>query len=573
VKHSIAATIGSNALQLEEQEDDVVTLRGEGLTIADIARVAEGGRVRVTDDEHVQRKVRASRDYIARAVENDLPIYGVTTCVGGMADQTVSKDAAATLQNNLLWSHKAACGERIPIKDVRAGMLLRANSLLRGISGVRPEVIRRFEIFLNAGVTPHVREFGSIGASGDLVPLAYIAGSMCGVDERYTVDFRGESIGAVTALERLNLPRMPLLAKEGLALMNGTSVMAGIAANAVHRARTQVAIAMGTHALLMQGLAATNQSFHPFIHAHKPHAGQKWAASEMLSLLDGSRLIHGNLEGRPRRRAGDLIQDRYSMRCLPQYLGPIVDGLALIASQIEVEANSATDNPLIDAENDAVYHGGNFLGQYVGVGMDQLRYWVGLTAKHLDAQIALIVSPEFNRGLPPSLVGNPERSYNTGFKALQLSANSIMPMLSFLGNSIADRFPTHAEQFNQNINSQGFGSANLARRSLDVFDNYLAIALMFGVQAVDLRSKVAHGHYDSRDSLSSASLPLYNAVRRVTGRPVSADRPFVYNDGDQFLDMHVAAIHDDLVDGGEIVHALRDVIASIEAHGSSASSN
>jgi phenylalanine ammonia-lyase len=286
----------------------------------------------------------------------------------------------------------------------------------------------------------------------------------------------------------------------------------------------------------------------------------------MLALLDGSRLIHANLDGRPRRRAGDLIQDRYSMRCLPQYLGPIVDGLALIASQIEVEANSATDNPLIDADNDAVYHCGNFLGQYVGVGMDQLRYWVGLTAKHLDAQIALLVAPEFNRGLPPSLVGNPERSYNTGFKALQLSANSIMPMLSFLGNSIADRFPTHAEQFNQNINSQGFGSANLARRSLDVFEHYLSIALMFGVQAVDLRSKVAHGHYDSRDSLSAATLPLYNAVRRVTGRPVSADRPFVYNDGDQLLDMHVAAIHDDLVEGGEIVRALRDVVASIEAH-------
>lgn len=254
------------------------------------------------------------------------------------------------------------------------------------------------------------------------------------------------------------------------------------------------------------------------------------------------------------------------MRCLPQYLGPIVDGLAQIGSQIEVEANSATDNPLIDAEHDAVYHCGNFLGQYVGVAMDQLRYHIGMTAKHLDAQIALVVAPEFNRGLSPSLVGNTEREYNTGFKALQIAANSIMPMLSFLGNPIADRYPTHAEQFNQNINSQGYNSANLARRSLDVFEQYLGIALMFGVQVVDLRSKLAYGEYDARPHLSPASLPLYTAVRRVTGRPASADRPFVWDDGDQLLDEHLSAIVDDLARGGEIADTLQSVVAALEAH-------
>jgi phenylalanine ammonia-lyase len=569
VKHTLAATDGTSALALAERDDEVVTLRGEGLTIASIAQVASGGsRVQVTDDEDVLTRVRASRDFIARAVESNLPIYGVTTCVGGMADRTVPGEAAAAMQNNLLWSHKAACGDRLPVADVRAGMLLRANSLLRGISGVRPEVIQRFETFLNAGVTPHVHEFGSIGASGDLVPLAYIAGALTGADDRYTVDFRGETMGSLTALDRLGLPRLPLLAKEGLALMNGTSVMAGIAANSVQRARTQFALAMETHALMLQGLQATNQSFHPFIHAHKPHPGQRWAAERMLALIDGSQLIHGGLDGRPRRRAGDLIQDRYSMRCLPQYLGPIVDGLAQIGRQIEVEANSATDNPLIDADNEAVYHCGNFLGQYVGVAMDQLRSYIGLTAKHLDAQIALLVAPEFNRGLPPSLVGNPGRPYNTGFKALQLNANSIMPMLLFYGNSIADRYPTHAEQFNQNINSQGFGSANLARRSLDVFEQYLAIALMFGVQAVDLRSQVMQGTCDPRGFMSPASLPLYTAVRRVTSSVPAADRPFVWNDSDQLLDVHLGAIISDLrtSGGGVIAGAVRDTVASLEAH-------
>lgn len=567
VKQITTAVAGTGALSLEEHEEAFV-LRGEGLTIGAIARIADGAPVRITTDESVQRRVRASRDFIASAVEAQLPIYGVTTCVGGMADRTVPGEAAAALQNNLLWSHKAATGERLPVKDVRAGMLLRANSLLRGISGVRPELIERFAIFLNAGVTPHVREFGSIGASGDLVPLAYIAGALTGVDERYTVDFRGQEVGALTALDRLGLPRMPLLAKEGLALMNGTSVMTGIAANAVARAQALLALTMGTHALLMQGLQATDQSFHPFIHAHKPHPGQGWAAAQMLELLDGSRLVQGALDGRPRRRAGDLIQDRYSMRCLPQFLGPIVDGLSTIAQQMTVEANSATDNPLIDAENDAVYHCGNFLGQYIGIGMDQLRYYIGLTAKHLDAQIALLVSPEFNRGLTPSLVGNTAREYNTGFKALQLSANSIMPMLSFLGNSIADRFPTHAEQFNQNINSQGFGSANLARRSLDVFEQYLGIAVMFGVQAVDLRTKLTHGHYDARQTLSPASLRLYVAAREAMRRAPSADRPLIWDDSEQFLDAHLAALVEDIASGGAIPAAVRDVAESLEHHAS-----
>jgi phenylalanine ammonia-lyase len=568
VKHTLAAIEGTSALALMAQDEEVVTLRGEGLTIAAIAQVSSGNaRVAVTTDPDVEQRVRASRDFIARAVEANLPIYGVTTCVGGMADRMVPGEAAAVMQNNLVWSHKAACGEHLPIADVRAGMLLRANSLLRGISGVRPELIERLARFLNEGVTPHVHEFGSIGASGDLVPLAYIAGALTGTDDRYTVDFRGESVGCLTALERLGLPRLPLLAKEGLALMNGTSVMAGIASNAVHRARTHLALTMGTHGLMLQGLQATNQSFHPFIHAHKPHTGQRWAAERMLALIDGSQLIHGGLDGRPRRRAGDLIQDRYSMRCLPQFLGPIIDGLTQIAWQMEVEANSATDNPLIDAEQEAVYHCGNFLGQYVGVGMDQLRSYIGLTAKHLDAQLALLVAPEFNRGLPPSLVGNPERPYNTGLKALQLNANSIMPMLLFYGNSLADRFPTHAEQFNQNINSQGFGSANLARRSLDLFEQYLAIALMFATQAVDLRSQRLQDTYDASGLLAPASQPLYAAVRRVTGSAPSAERPFIWNDQDQLLDVHLGALIHDLRRGASslVLGAVSETTASLES--------
>ena len=537
-----------------------LTIRGEGLTIQDIAGVAAGGRVRISRDEQVQRRIQEASDFITRAVENGTSIYGVTTCFGGMADKVIPKEAITLLQSNLLWSHKAATGARLPVGDVRAGMLLRANSLTRGVSGIRPEVLQRFETFLNAGVTPHVHEFGSIGASGDLVPLAYIAGALTGLDASYMVDFQGEEMDALGALERLGLEPIRLTAKEGLALINGTSVMAGIAANCIHRARNLLSLSMGAHALFLQALGASNQSFHPFIHQRKPHSGQVWAADQMLRLLDGSGFIHDELDGHREHQAGNLIQDRYSIRCLPQYLGPIVDGIEQAAGQVEVEANSVTDNPLLDAPNGAVYHCGNFLGQYIGVAMDHLRYYIGLTAKHLDTQVALLVSPEFNKGLPASLVGNPEWPINTGLKALQLTANSIMPMLTFYGNSLVDRFPTHAEQFNQNINSMGFGSANLARRSLDVFEQYLSLALMFGVQAVDLRMYAREGHYDARRELSPATAVFYETVRRVVGSLPTAKRPYLWNDNEQFLDSHLARILRDVAGEGEIVGSLNGVL-------------
>lgn len=547
-----------------EDVDGTIVIRGESLTINDIVQVARhGAKVKLTDDAAVLDRVEASHNYILAAVEAGKPIYGVTTGFGGMAHVVISPDEAAELQNNAIWFMKSGAGERLPNADVRAAMLLRANSHLHGASGLRLEIIRRIETFLNANVTPHVCEFGSIGASGDLVPLVQITGALIGLDASFRVDFDGEDMDSLSALERLGLARLVLRPKEGLAMVNGTSVMTGIAANCVHDAEILLGLAMGMHALAIQGLMGTNQSFHPYIHNLKPHLGQRWAAEQMLDLLAGSKLIRDELDGRHEYRGNDLIQDRYSLRCLPQYMGPIVDGLSQIARQVTVEANSATDNPLIDVENEVDYHGGNFLGQYIGVAMDQLRYYLGLLAKHLDVQIALLVAPEFSNGLPGSLVGNPDRTVNMGLKGLQLTGNSIMPLLTFFGNSLVDRFPTHAEQFNQNINSQGFGSANLARQSIAIFQQYMAVSLMFGVQAADLRTYQIAGHYDAREYLSPATHPLYEAVRKVFGRPPSADRPYIYNDNEQPLDRHIAAIAADIAAEGRIAQAVNGLLLSL----------
>lgn len=545
----------------------MITISGEGLTIADIAAVARGAEVALSGDNAVLKRVHDSRKRIVDAVAAGQAIYGVTTLYGGMADKVVPPEKLRDLQTISLWHHKVAAGPRLPEPDVRAAMLLRVNSLMKGVSGVRLELMERYVTFLNAGATPHVFQRGSIGASGDLSPLAYIAGAILGLSPDFLVDFKGETLDSHTVLRRLGLAPLPLEPKEGLALNNGTTASTGVAANCVDRAIDFTALALGVHALYFQALIATSQSFDPFIQAVKPHPGQIWTGREMAALLKDSQLIRSEAAGDRSHRKGTLIQDRYSLRCMPQYLGPIIDGIAEVARQIETEANSANDNPLVNPDTGEVFHTGNFLAEYTGVAMDRLRYHIGMLAKHLDVQIALLVSPEYNYGLNPSLVGNMAAGVNVGLKSLQLSCNALMPLIVYYGHSIADRYPTHAEQFNQNINSQAMNSANLARDSLDVLAHFLSNALVFAVQAVELRAKLVAESYDATQLLSPATRPLYAAARAAAAGPPQADKPLVWDDLDGFIEPKVQSIMAQIVGRGAVMDAVSGVAASLRKHG------
>jgi phenylalanine ammonia-lyase len=542
-----------------------VTITGDDLTIQQISAVARGARVEITSDPAVLDRVERSRTVIRDALARGEPIYGVSTLFGGMADRHVETDLLVEVQRLALWQHKTAAGPRLPEPDVRAAMLLRANSLLKGASGIRLEIIERFAAFLNAGASPHVYQRGSIGASGDLVPLSYIAGALLGLDRSFLVDHEGETLDALTALERLGLSPLELEPKEGLALNNGTGASTGVAANAVDRAIDLVAVGLAVHALAAQALLATDQSFMPYVHAAKPHPGQVWAAATMARLVEGSKVIRSEAAGSRAHRAGELLQDRYSLRCLPQFAGPIVDGIAVVRRQIEVEANSANDNPLIDPDSGEIFHTGNFLAQYTGVAMDQLRYLLGLAAKHLDVQIALLMAPEFSHGLSPSLVGN-TAGVNVGLKSLQVTGNSLTPLLEFYGQSIVERFPTHAEQFNQNVNSQAMSSANLARDALDVFTHFLAVALFCCVQAVELRAKLSDGSYDARAVLSPETQAVYVAARAAASGPPSAGRPLLWNDMDQVIQPMLEGLIAALDKDGPILQATASVSESLRRH-------
>lgn len=537
---------------------NVLELSGAPLSLGIVREVSRDKRsVAIKATGKTRSRVDAAAACVAQAVSGGEAIYGVTTGFGGMANQAIDCQLAGELQSNLLNFLAAGAGKPIDPVHTRGAMLLRANVLLQGKSGVRWELIERLVQLLNANAIPMVRECGSIGASGDLIPLACIARVLTG-SPYVRVQIDNQVFDGKTALARLGLDPISLRPKEGLALVNGTSFSAAIAAHAVLEARQLLGFSMVAQAMMMKALLVQHSPFEPFVHAAKPHPGQVWSAEVMLKLLtDDCPEIQS---------PGELVQDRYSLRCFPQYMGSIVEGMTRIQNTVETEMNAVSDNPLIDPATGTFYQSGNFLGQYLAVAMDDLRRWIGLLAKHLDVQIASLVAPEFNGGLSASLRGNASRSYNMGLKGLQICGNSIMPLLTHAANPLLDHFPTHAEQFNQNVNGLSWGAANLACQSLELFQNYLAISLLVGVQAVDLRANQLLGHFDGRRILGATTREVYELVYEATGTTPGTERPFLFDDADRWLERDIEAVVGELNEESRLVAAIQPILESLDAN-------
>jgi len=542
----------------------MIRISGDHLTIDDIAAVAAGARVELDESPQLHARIEGSRARIAAALQRGEAIYGVTSLYGGMADRPVPLDRASELQRVALLTHLNATGPRLTRDEVRAAMLLRANSLAKGYSAVRLEIIERYIRCLNAGFTPHVYRLGSIGASGDLIPLSYIGAAVLGLDRGLQVELDGQDMDCLTALDRIGLEPLPPGPKEGLSLNNGTNACTGVTALALARMRRLLALAFGVQALMLQALRATSQSFHPAIHAVKPHPGQVFTAAMFRGLLEGSALIRDESGGQRGHRGESLLQDRYSLRCLPQYTGPIVDGWVAACRQIETEANSANDNPLVDPHSGEVYHTGNFLAQYTAMAADGLRLNLAMLVKHLDVQIAVLVAPEFNGGLPPSLVGNTALGLNIGLKSLQIHCNSLAPLLQFHARPMIDLFPTHAEQFNQNVNSQGMNAANLARDAIEIAEQFMACALVFAVQAVDLRAAAETGSHDATGLLSPATRGLYATARQIAGGRAGGATALIWDDAGPAIQPRIEALLADLRGSGQLLRSLGSLEAAFE---------
>jgi histidine ammonia-lyase/phenylalanine ammonia-lyase len=491
-----------------------VVIDGRGLTIDDVASVARTPDVvAVAADPATRGRIEHSRALMAELIGRGVPVYGVTTGFGDSVRRQIGADRAPQLQEHLIRFLGCGTGTAASVPTARAVVLVRANTLARGHSGARVELIERLVELLNRGITPVIPEEGSVGASGDLVPLSYVAAVLTG---RGTVDHRGRLRPAADALDEEGLDPLALEPKEGLALVNGTAFMTAIGALATVDARRLALVSDVCTALATEVLGGVTGAFDPFLHdVAKPHPGQVRSAANVRALLRGSRLARtpeAVLDevgtGGRYRELSTQIQDKYSLRCAPQFTGVLWDTLGWVEDWLAVELNSSNDNPLFDTVSGAVRNGGNFAGGHVALAMDALKTAVASVADLMDRQLELVVDEKYNQGLTPNLIpdlppDHPEQGLNHGFKGMQLACSSLtaealsrcMPLAAFSRST---------ECHNQDKVSMGATAARSTRDVVALAEKVAAIHLLALCQAADLRGP---------DRLGTGTRAVYGRVR------------------------------------------------------------
>jgi histidine ammonia-lyase len=499
-----------------------VVLTGADLTIGDVEAVARQG-VAATLDIHARERMQEAREVIEALLAEGALVYGVTTGFGDLASTFVEPARSAQLQENLLMSHAVGVGDPFPREIVRAMLLLRANTLALGHSGCRPILVDRLLAFLEHGIHPVVPEQGSVGASGDLAPLAHLALPIIG---RGQVEFRGSVVPALLALREVGLEPLVLEAKEGLALLNGTQMMSAIGAlllaDADRLARTASVIA----AMSVEALLGTDVAYAAAYQLARPHPGQVAVAAELRHLLRESGVQRSH-HGSPHK-----VQDPYSLRCVPQVHGAVRDAFDHLRRVLDIELNSATDNPLVfpgggvaDVNTAAtgggrVISGGNFHGEPVALALDFAKLALAELGAISERRTALLVDARLNGGLPAFLVQS--SGLDSGMMLYQYTAAALASENKVLAHpASADSIPTSANQ--EDHVSMGSIAARHARRVLDHVERILAIELVVAAQALDLRL-AALAAADAVSGPPRPGLGVGEAHRRVRERVTHLDR-------------------------------------------------
>jgi histidine ammonia-lyase len=457
---------------------ETLHLTGDDLTLADVWDVAVDGReARLAPLAHE----RMGRARALVEAHRDEHTYGVNTGFGRFVSESIPDDQVDELQLRLLRSHACGVGEPYPHDVTRAAMLLRANALAKGYSGARVATVELLLDALGRGVVPHVPARGSVGASGDLAPLAHLALPLVGEGEAW---FDGELLPGGDALARAQLEPVRLTAKEGLSLINGTQFMTAMAALALVRAQRLVRAADVACALSLEALQGSRTSFHPAIHEARPLPGQRTSAANIRTLLEGSAIIESH-------RWCDKVQDAYSLRCAPQVHGASRDLLGYAEATVGVELNAATDNPLVLVAEDEIVSNGNFHGQPVAFALDALALAVGELANISERRVERLVNPALSDGLPPFLVPA-EEGLNSGFMILQYVAAALVSENKVLAHpASADSIPTSAGQ--EDHVSMGNAAGLKALQVLANAERVLAIELLAGAQAVEFLAPLEPG--------------------------------------------------------------------------------
>lgn len=472
-----------------------VTVGQARLTIEDVVAIAQARRpVGLPQTPAYRRRIQQGADCLRQALAEGRCVYGVNTGYGDNCTTAIPAELVAGLPDNLIRYHGVGTGAPLDETATRAVLACRLNSLALGFSGVRPPLLDLLVGMLNRDVLPRIPAEGSVGASGDLTPLSYVAATMTG---KRRASHGGRMMTSAAALRLAGLQPLALAPKEGLALMNGTAVMTGLACLAYDRAAYLSKVATRITAMVSYALGGNPSHFDRALFAVKPHRGQQLVAARIRADLGA------------RRAAGAArIQDRYSVRCAPHVIGVLEDALTWIRRDLENEVNSANDNPLVDPRTQQIMHGGHFYGGHVGFAMDALKLAVASVADLLDRQLALLVDARYNQGLPANLVGDAGRSaaLQHGFKALQISCSAWTAEALKL-TMPATAFSRSTECHNQDKVSMGTIAARDCLRVLELSEQVLAALLLAGAQGVVLRAKMA-------DALSP-SPALRQAVRAV----------------------------------------------------------
>jgi len=432
---------------------------------------------------------------VEKALAEGRTIYGVNTGFGKLANVSIPPDRLDQLQLNLIRSHAAGMGDSLPRDVVRAAMLLRANVLLRPTSGVRPALAEALVALINAGIVPVVPEQGSVGASGDLAPLAHIAQVLIGEGE--VLDEAGAAAPAGPALQRHGLSPFRFAPKEGLAFINGTQAQTALLALLVHDSQVLWRTAVAAAAMSLEALRGTPTPLDERIHANRPHPGQLAAAALMRDLLAESEIRESHRDNDPR------VQDAYSLRCTPQVLGAVWDAIRFAADSVSIELNASTDNPLV-FETGEVLSGGNFHGQPVAQALDFLA--VALTTLQVisERRVERLVNPDLSQGLPAFLTSDPGLS--SGFMMVQITAASLVAesrtlcMPASIGS-----IPTDANQ--EDFVPMGMAAGYKARRILLNAQRVVAAELLSGAQGLDFLKPMQPGRGVAR---------LYRKIRGAT---------------------------------------------------------
>ena len=457
-----------------------VVLDGNALTIDDVFSVAvRSAPVKLAP--LARDRAMQTRRHIEALVERKAVAYGVTTGFGKLSDVVIPIDRLAELQVNLIRSHAAGVGALLPEREVRAMMLLRANVIAKGITGARPALAELLIAMLNAGLHPPIPEQGSVGASGDLAPLAHLALAMIGEGELRLGDRTGP---ATSLLKEHGLQPLVLGPKEGIVLINGTQAHTATAALAVVDAHGLWKAAHIAGAMSLEALLGTPVAFDERIHSARGQLGQAASAAVLRELLADSEI-------RESHRFGDSrVQDSYSLRCMPQVHGPVLDAIDFVASIVARELNAATDNPLV-FEDGTLLSGGNFHGQAVAMALDVLAIALTNLATISERRIDRLVHPDFNEGLPPFLTR--DAGVNSGFMMAQISAAALASECKVLSHPASvDTIPTDGNK--EDIVPMAMGAAWKLRRIVQNVRNVLAIELMCAAQGVDFRAPLKPGH-------------------------------------------------------------------------------